>query len=560
MTGRISALISGRIGGRPTVRLGDRTSDRVNARQKPGARPGPAMNAQAKSTSLTGMAAVNRVFAARLAGLPVFGPDGESIGKVRDVVVGLRLNRQPPRALGIVVELLSRRAIFVPMLRVTSIEPNAVALATGSVNLRRFHQRPTEVLMIGQILDARVTESGVNIRAVIIDAAMERTRTKDWLFTKVAVQERAGRLSRRGPVKVLAWEDIEGLGMAELSGQPQGAQQLLAVFDGMRAADVAGALLDLPVKRRYEVADALDDERLADVLEELPEDEQKDLLSHLHEERAADVLEAMNPDDAADLLAELPELDKDRLLALMEPEESAPVKRLLQYSFDTAGGLMTPEPVVLGPDATIAEALAMVRNPDLTPALASMVFVCRPPAATPTGRYLGCVHLQQLLREPPSDLVAGALDTNLARLSPTAQLAEVTRYFAAYNLVCAPVVDDEEHLLGAVTVDDVLDHLLPENWRETGLHDTPEHPDAPTKDSGTTSADPSPSEVVDRVAGHHNDTPDTPADTTDPTATTAVSTGTTTVTSATAGGAGNGAPTKRGGTGGTTSRQEPDHA
>ena len=78
--------------------------------------------------------------------------------------------------------------------------------------------------------------------------------------------------------------------------------------------------------------------------------------------------------------------------------------------------------------------------------------------------------IQRLLREPPSDLVAGVLDTDLARLSPTDQLADVTRYFAAYNLVCAPVVDDQDHLLGAVTVDDVIDHLLPENWRESGRH------------------------------------------------------------------------------------------
>ena len=153
----------------------------------------------------------------------------------------------------------------------------------------------------------------------------------------------------------------------------------------------------------------------------------------------------------------------------MEPEESAPVRRLLQYSSESAGGLMTPEPVVLTPDATIAEALARIRSPDLTPALASMVFVCRPPQATPTGRYLGCVHTQRLLREPPFELVAGALDTEMAHLSPDAALTDVTRFFASYNLVCAPVVDDEDHLLGAVTVDDVLDHLLPDNWRDEGL-------------------------------------------------------------------------------------------
>jgi Mg/Co/Ni transporter MgtE len=414
-----------------------------------------------------------------MSGLPVFGPDGESIGRVRDIVAGLRLGRQPPRALGVVVELATRRRIFVPILRVTSIESTAITLATGNVSLRRFHQRANEVLVLGQLLDARVKVLASGASATVIDAAMERIRTRDWLFTKVAIRERTGRLARRGTMQVLPWEDVAGIGMTELTGQPQGANELLAVFDTMRAVDVAAALLDLPVKRRYEVADALDDERLADVVEELPEDDQMSLMAHLGEERAADVLEAMNPDDAADLLAELPEREKDRLLALMEPEESAPVKRLLQYSFDTAGGLMTPEPVVLAPDATIAEALARVRNNDLTPALASMVFVCRPPSATPTGRYLGCVHIQRLLREPPSDLVAGALDSDLARLSPTAPLTDVTRYFAAYNLVCAPVVDDEEHLLGAVTVDDVLDHLLPENWRETGLHETHNAPERP---------------------------------------------------------------------------------
>ena len=223
---------------------------------------------------------------------------------------------------------------------------------------------------------------------------------------------------------------------------------MLASFEGLRAADAAGILRELEPELRYEVADAMDDDRLADVIQELSEDDQQELLAHLDEARAADILEAMDPDDAADLLAELPEGIQERLLGLMEPEESAPVRRLLQYSSESAGGLMTPEPVVLTPDATIAEALARIRSPDLTPALASMVFVCRPPQATPTGRYLGCVHTQRLLREPPFELVAGALDTEMARLSPDAALTEVTRFFASYNLVCAPVVDDEDHLLG----------------------------------------------------------------------------------------------------------------
>ncbi len=413
------------------------------------------------------MAATTKVFVAQLVGLPVFGPDGESIGKVRNLVVALRADRSRPRVLGLVVELVTRRRIFVPMLRVTSIEPSAVTLATGMVNLRRFHQRPNEVLVIGQLLDARVTIESSGTDAVVLDTAIEPTRTRDWVLAKVAVRNRHGLLGRRGPMQVLPWEEIRAPGLTELTEQPQEAHHLLSVFDTMRATDVAAALHDLPAKRRYEVADALDDERLADVIQELSDEDQKDVLSHLDDERAADVLEAMDPDDAADLLAELSEIDKNRLLGLMEPEESEPVRRLLEYPTNSAGGLMTPEPIVLTPDATVAEALARVRNPDLTPALASMVFVCRPPSDTPTGKYLGCAHIQRLLREPPSSLVAAALDTELVTMQPTDSLAQVTKYFAAYNLVCAPVVDDEHHLLGAVTVDDILDHLLPEGWRES---------------------------------------------------------------------------------------------
>ena len=406
--------------------------------------------------------AATQVFVARMAGLAVFGPDGERIGKVRDVVISLRVDPSPPRVLGLVVELATRRRIFVPMLRVAGVDPAAITLATGSVSLRGFDQRPNEALVLGQVLDATVVLTESDQEVVVVDAAIEPTRSRDWIVGRLAVRPRRNRLARRGSVRIVPWSAAEGLTLTDR----QGTEGLLAVFEAMRPADVASALAELPPKRQYEVVDALDDERLADVFEEMSESDQRDLLAHLDSERAADVLEAMSPDDAADLLGELSPDESDRLLSLMEPEESEPVRRLLRYSSDTAGGLMTPEPIILRPDATVAEALAHIRNPDIPPALASMVFVCRPPSATPTGRYLGCVHAQRLLREAPFDLVAGIVDSELARLTPEATLAEITRYFAAYNLVAGPVVDAEDHLLGAVTVDDLLDHILPAGWRD----------------------------------------------------------------------------------------------
>jgi len=415
--------------------------------------------------------APTRVFVARLVGIAVYGPDGERIGKVRDVVAALRVDDNPPRVLGLVVELATRRRIFVPMLRVTGVDPGAITLATGSVSLRHFTQRLNETLVVGQLLDAPVLLTDTGEEMLVVDAAIEPTRTRDWVVGRLAVRARRSRLTRRPEVRVVSWRAVTGLSLTDR----QGTDGLLAVFETMRPADIAGTLTALPTKRRHEVVDALDDERLADVMEELSESDQRALLGHLSRERAADVLEAMAPDDAADLLAELPDPEATVLLELMEPEESEPVRRLLRYSSDTAGGLMTPEPVILRPDATVAEALARIRNPDIGPALASMVFVCRPPTETPTGRYLGCAHAQRLLREAPFELVAGVLDNELETLNPDETLAGIARYFAAYNLVAGPVVDTAGHLLGAVTVDDVLDHLLPANWRDrfADEHDNP---------------------------------------------------------------------------------------
>ena len=416
------------------------------------------------------MGPVNRVYVARLVRMLVLGPMGESFGRVRDVVISISIVRQQPRVLGLVVDLATRRSIFIPMLRVASIEPNAVTLNTGSVSLRHFEQRPGEVLAMGQVLDTQVKVNDpelpdlAGVDVAITDLGIEPTRTRDWMVTKVAVRTHR-RLGRRGPLHVVDWQSVQGLTPSALAMPGQGAAQLLAQFEGRRAVDVADAVRGLPDKRRYEVLKALDDGRLADILQELSEAEQADVLSQLGTERAADVLEEMDPDDAADLLGVLNPTDAEMLLTRMDPDDSEPVRRLLAHSPDTAGGLMTPDPVVLTPDTTVAEALARVRDPDLTAALSSMVFVARPPTATPTGRYLGSVPLQRLLREAPADLVGGIVDTDLFTLTPETPLGAVTRYFAAYNLVCGPVVDDQKHLLGAVTVDDLLDHLLPHDWR-----------------------------------------------------------------------------------------------
>jgi Mg/Co/Ni transporter MgtE len=243
------------------------------------------------------------------------------------------------------------------------------------------------------------------------------------------------------------------------------ATHFLASHEDLRPADFADAIQEMSDQRRFEVVSELQDERLADVLQELPEDDQVEILSSLDNERAADVLEEMDPDDAADLLADLPPDKAEELLQLMEPEEADDVRRLLQYDEGTAGSIMTPVPVVLPPEATVADALAHVRREELSPALASAVFICRPPLETPTGRYLGTVHIQQLLRSAPPEQLGSIVDKGLEPVSDLAPVNSVAHSMAQYNLNSLAVVNSDGRLVGAVTVDDLLDHLLPEDWR-----------------------------------------------------------------------------------------------
>jgi len=406
--------------------------------------------------------APSRVYAARLVGLPIFDPVGDQVGKVRDLVVAVRSEVSQPRVLGLVAEVFGRRRIFVPMTRVTNIDAGQV-YTTGLLNMRRFEQRPTETLVMGQMLDRTVTIPSAGVTGTVYDVGMEQARNRDWVLSRVAIQEPSSRFRRRGQTHVAEWRDVKGLVGRE---ETQGATHLIAALNDMKPADAANMIHDLPVERRSAVVAALDDERLADVLEELPEEDQVEILEHLDSERAADILEEMSADDAADLIADLPPETAATLLGLMESEDAEDVRRLMSYEEETAGGMMTPEPVILGPDATVAEALAQVRDPDLPVSLAAMVYVCRQPLEPPTGRLVGCAHIQRLLREPPSTLVAAMIDKEVDPLRPEATIDEVAGYLATYNLVAAPVVDDEGRLLGAVTVDDLLDHMLPENWRD----------------------------------------------------------------------------------------------
>ena len=392
------------------------------------------------------------IYVARLTRLPVSEPDGVAVGRLEDVVLTPSGPASAPRVIGFVANV-QRRHIFVNAARVAEIDASGARLATGTLDLRRFQRRQGELLAKEDLLDKRFGGEVVNDIGLRPVAGEFRA----WEVSTVALS--AAGLLRRRAGRVVDWHEVRHV----FDAGP--VARHLAAIRQLHPADVASSLADMSVERRHELADAMEDEQLADLLEELPEEEQVELIEHMAVERVADVLEEMEPDDAADLLAELPAAEREEILDAMAPEEARPLRRLLSYGEGTAGALMTPEPLIVGGEVTVAEALARVREPDLPAAIAAQVFVVEPPFETPTGRYIGEVGFQRLLREPPHRVLAQCIDEGYSPISPDVTEAEVARRLAAYDTVAVPVCDASGRLVGVVTVDDVLDHVLPEGWR-----------------------------------------------------------------------------------------------
>lgn len=393
------------------------------------------------------------LYVSRLTRLPLVAADGSDVGYVADVVIDL--GGRPPRVNGFVVSV-GRRRVFVGAGRVGEISGEGVRLRRGSINLRQFDLRPGERLVNGELIGRRLR--GERVVDVGIAPAPEHFA---WEVSTVAVRGRGLPPRRRAP-EIVDWSEA-----GELFADERSIDREAATLGGLHPVEMATAIRNLPLSHRRVLAEALEDDRLADLLEELSEDEQVRLVQGLDQRRLARVLEEMEADDAADLLAEFSQSQRTELLRAMDPDEADPLRRLLSYDPDTAGGLMTPDPIILGARATVAEALARVRDPDLPVPLAAQVFVCQPPLETPTGRFLGVVGFQRLLREAPGKPLGRCLDEEWEPIAPDLPQREVAARLAAYDVVAIPVCDAARRLLGAVTIDDVLDRVLPANWRQT---------------------------------------------------------------------------------------------
>ncbi len=399
------------------------------------------------------MEATGAIYVTRLIGLPLLAADESPLGRIADVVLGVPYRDASPRVIGFVATV-QRRRIFVNAARIAELSSEGARLRSGTIDLRPFSTRTGEMLAGADLIGRKIEQELVN------DLGIVTARNAAWRWEAASVSLRGTGPRRRRMARLVRWNEVQDYFEVEAIGQEVSAMR------DLHPVEMATALRKLPLERRRALAEGMDDARLADLLEELTEDEQLALVQNLDRQRFADVLAEMELDDAADLLGELPGGLRVELLERMPADPAGAIRRLLLYDEHTAGGLMTPEAVIMPPDVTVAEALARIREAETHATLAAQVFVTDMPTQTPTGRYLGVVGFQRLLREPPSMTIGACVDESFPRVAPHVPEAEVARLCLAYELMALPIVDDTERLLGVVTIDDVLDTAMPHHWRK----------------------------------------------------------------------------------------------
>ena len=407
-------------------------------------------------------------FLSQCIGMQVRDPSGEPIGTIADLIVAIG-NRYPP-VTGLVAST-DRRRIFIPWRHVAAFDRTGARLIVRTIDMGKFSQRPTEILLKANLLDKQIVDiegrKVIRVNDISLDDVEGRLRL-------VAVDVGAAGLLRRlgieGPFRTIArgihgslperyidWEDVDPLDCTIESVRLRVPHKKLAQ---LHPADLADILEDLAPRDRAGVLASLDDESLADAVEEMEPEAQVDILEDLSPERAADILEEMSPDDAADLVADLDQETRDEILSHMERDEAEEVQELLGYPEDSAGGLMTTEYIALEENLTTGEAIDRLR--EMEPDAETIYYVY---VTTEEGHLAGVLSLRDLIIAKPATPVRDVMNREPVAVEVTADQDEVAEVVAHYNLLAVPVVDDQNVLMGIVTVDDAIDTVIPTAWK-----------------------------------------------------------------------------------------------
>jgi Mg/Co/Ni transporter MgtE len=348
------------------------------------------------------------------------------------------------------------------------LAPGEARLGDQKLDLRRFERRPGEVLLREDILDRRLINVVTGRPVHANDLALANIDGR-WRLIGVDPSPRGllrrllpqrMRQKKRRPAPLINWNDIQ-----PFVGHVPTAKLLIPLqrLRRLHPAQIADLVEGSSREEGEEIIDAVeaDPELTADVFEELDTDHQAELLRSKTDAEAAALLARMAPDDAADLLSELDQGRRLPVLNLMPPPQQRKVRALLQYNPSTAGGLMTPDYIAVPRGTTRAQALERVRKDDRLPVqLLSAVFVTEP-----DGRLLGAVNTVALIRGNPDTPVDQVEGLSRARVKVDDELPDIALLMADFNLTVVPVTDQDGRLVGAISVDDLLEAILPDDWR-----------------------------------------------------------------------------------------------
>jgi CBS domain-containing protein len=389
-----------------------------------------------------------------LAGSPLLDSSGERLGRVDDVVARLDLADPLPPVIGLRAAI-GGRLLFVPANRIERLEPGAARTATTKLNLAQFERRPGEVLLRADLLG----HSLINVNTARLVRAAEVELTHDDGAWRVAgIDPSLGARFRRllprrlrgeqpEPGEIVPWTDLEPFVAHVPSSRLRIAHRRLAHLHPAQIADLVEAASHDEGEELL-AAISQDRELEADVFEELDDEHQLEFLDERTDREIAGVLSRMASDDAADLLLEIKQERRRPVLDLLPPAKQRKIRGLLGYNPSTAGGIMSPDFVAVSQDAAVAhENLHAILLTDSD------------------GLLAGLVTAGQLISAAPEQQLATLAENSPPPVTAEVEIPEVARVMTDYNLVSLPVVDADGRPIGVVSVDDVLELTLPEDWR-----------------------------------------------------------------------------------------------
>ena len=401
----------------------------------------------------------------QVVGSPLRDADGGRLGKVDDLIVRLGGYGYPPIT-GILVTVASRTS-FLSVERVAEIASTGVTLNKAKLDLRPFERRQEEVLLKRDLLDHQLinVEGARLVRANEIELALV---VGSWRVVGVDTGPRGG-LRRLLPKPLgahiatgefLDWAEVEPFVGHVPTVRLRVPHPKLAKLHPAQIADLVEAASRREGEEIIQAVGDDDRELEADVFEELDDHHQREFLEDRPDAQVAEILARMAPDDAADVIGELDEERREPVLALLPVGHRIKVRALLGYDPAEAGGLMSPDFVLLPGSSTSADALQAVRTSKIAPELLNVVYV-----RGPDGALAGSVPVTALLRADPGRRLEGEIKHEVPCLPPDASFEELARQMADFNLTSIPVVEDGKRMVGVVTVDDVLEAMLPRGWR-----------------------------------------------------------------------------------------------